>query len=181
MRRLQTCAFLYICGFACSARAQDAAAAFRDFTTKQAAEESSYVESWWSANLDADAALERVAVLCPLDKDGRKGVFLIEKDAGHRWELTFDFDSRTNLCKGKPKEPPKLDTRKSGTIDLRQGHLSGYELTSYAIRVGNIVVIREENVEADGAKPVVKDWDALIKKKKEKAYQVPENLRSLNN
>ena len=166
---------------ATGARAQkDADAAFRDFATKYAAENNQYVESWWSANLDQQPGLERVAVLCPTDKDGAKGSFLIEKDAEHRWELTFDFDSRTKACKGKPAAPPKLEERKTTTIDLYQGHNKGHEMTSYGIRIGKIVIVREETDTGSG-KTEVQDWDAAVKKKKGTPYQIPEAVRSLNN
>jgi len=163
------------------ALAEDRDAAFRDIVGKYANENKQYVEAWWAANLDADPALERVAVVCPLDKEDHKGYFLIEKDASHRWELTFDFDSRTRACKGKPAEPPKWEQRKSTMIELYQGHLAGYEATSFALRVGQPVIVRDEVVEKQGGKPDVKDWDQLVKKKKAKSYQSPDSLRPLNN
>jgi hypothetical protein len=169
-----------LCG-AGVAQADDADATFKEYVTKLASSESQYVESWWTANLDADPALERVAVLCPTDKEDHKGYFLIEKDPSHRWEITFDFDSRTKACKAKPAAPPTLEKRKTNTVDLYQGHLQGYELTAYALRIGQPVIVREEQVETEGGKPTVTDWDALIKKKKAKSYQVPETLRQLNN
>jgi hypothetical protein len=163
-----------------AAFAADPDAAFQQAITKSAAEDKQYVESWWSANLDSDPALERVAVLCPLEKEDHKGYFVIEKDAAHRWEISFDFDSRTRACKGKPAAPPAFEKRKSGTVDWYQGHLQGYESTSYALRIGQPVIVREEMVEKKGGKPVIKDWDALTKKKGAK-YQSPESLRQLNN
>jgi hypothetical protein len=170
-------------GVLCSASLAlaDADTEFRDFVSKEAQENQQYVESWWSANLDTDPDLEHVAVLCPNEKEDHKGYFLIEKDKTHRWEITFDFDSRTKACKGKPAAPPKLEQRKSGTVDLYQGHLQGYELTAYAIRVGQPVIVRDEILEKEGGKPEIKDWDALIKKKKVKNYQSPDGLRQLNN
>jgi hypothetical protein len=169
-------AFLLLAGVA---HAEDADAAFRDFVTKYAAENKQYVEAWWSANLDADPALEYVAVLCPENKDDAKAYFLIEKDAAHRWELTFDYDSRTKACKGKPNAPPALEKRKTTTFELYQGHLQGYEATTYAIRVGQPVIVKDVLVETEGGKPTVTDWDMLVKKKGKK-YQVPDNLRQLN-
>jgi hypothetical protein len=159
----------------------DADATFRDFVTRSAQEGSQYIESWYATNLDSDAALEHVAVLCPLEKGGSKGSFLIEKDAAHRWEITFDFDSRTKVCKGKPADQPKLEQRKSNMVELYQGHLQGYEIIYYALRVGQPVIVREDEVEKDGGKVVVKNWDDLVKKKKAKAYQSPESLRQITN
>jgi hypothetical protein len=181
MRTLIVIAALGLASLARAEGAGDADKEFRDFITKAAAEQSMYVSEWWAANLDADPALERVAVLCPESKDDHKGTFLLEKDAGHRWEITFDFDSRTRACKAKPAAPPKWEQRKTTTVDWYQGHLAGYELISYAIRIGQPVIVREEEVETEGGKPVVKDWDALVKKKKAKNYLSPESLRQLNN
>ena len=158
--------------------ADDPDAAFQELASREAKDGNEYVSEWWSANLDNDPALEHVAVLCPNDKDDHKGYFLIDKDPTHRWELTFDFDSRTDKCKGKPATPPKMEQRKTNAIELRQDHLKGYEITWYALRVGQVVIVKEET--SDGGKPEVKDWDQLIKKKKAKAYQAPENLRPLN-
>lgn len=158
----------------------DADQAFKDFVNGYAKENNAYVEAWWSANLDADPALERVAIVCPQDKNATpKGYFLVEKDAAHRWELTFDYDSRTKACQSKPGAPPAFEKRKTTTFDLYQGHLAGYESTSYALRVGQPVVVKDVLLEKVGGKPTVTDWDQLVKKKG-KRYQVPDNLRALN-
>lgn len=164
-----------------AAYADDADAAFRDFVTKYAASNGRYVEQWWSANLDADKALERVAVTCSKGKDEKKGYFIIEKDAAHRWEIGFDVDSRTRACKADPGAPPKWEQRKSGVVELYQGHLQGYEATSYAIRVGQPVIVHEAQVEKSGGKPVVKDWDKLVKSKKGLSYQSPDTMQPINN
>jgi hypothetical protein len=156
--------------------------AFQKFVTATATENTQWIEQWWVANLDADPAPERVALLCPKGAEDHKGAFVIEKDAAHRWEIPFDVDKRTKACTGKPGAEPKLETRKTTTVDLYQGHLNGYEIHSYALRVGQPVIVRQEQVvdSTVSPKPVVVDWDLLIKKKKEKNYQVPENLRQLN-
>ena len=164
------------------ARAESPAAKpYRDFITKNATDENRYVEAWWEANLDTDAALERVAVLCDATGDDRKGYFIVEKDESHRWEISFDVDSRTKLCQAKPAAPPTWEHRSTGTIELRQGFRDGYQVWNYAIRVGLPVIVREEQLDnaAAGGKPAVKDWDLLIKKRKEKNYEQPEHMRVL--
>ena len=154
--------------------------AFKDFVNGYAKENNVYVEAWWAANLDADPALERVAIVCPSNKDMTpKGYFLVEKDAAHRWELTFDYDSRTKACQGKAGAPPPFEKRKTTTFVLYQGHLQGYEETTYALRVGQPVIVKDVLLESEGGKPVVTDWDLLVKKKGKK-YQVPDKLRQLN-
>ena len=164
-----------------TARAEDADAAFQAFVNDYAKENNVFVESWWSANLDADPALERVAVVCPASKDATpKGYFLVEKDAAHRWELTFDYDSRTKACQGKAGAPPAFEKRKTTTFALYQGHLQGYEETTYAIRVGQPVIVKDVLLETEGGKPGVTDWDHQVKKTKGAKYQVPDNLRQLN-
>jgi hypothetical protein len=178
MRNLLILASLLV---ASAAWAQDADAVFRDWATKSAASDGKYVEQWWSANLDADKALERVAVVCPSDANAtKKGAFIIEKDATHRWEIAFDFDSKTKACSGKPAAPPTFEQRKSNVIELYQGHLQGHEITSYAIRVGQPVIVREVTVEKTGGKPQVKDWDQLVKSKKAKSYQSPDTMQPLS-
>ena len=124
-----------------SAHAEDPDKAFQDFARREATEDKRYVAEWYTANLDADAALERVAVLCtPADASDPKGFFLIEKDATHRWELTFDVDSHTRACKGKPAAEPAFEQRKTKVIELYQAHLQGFESTSFALRVGQLVL-----------------------------------------
>lgn len=160
----------------------DQAKAFQENVRRWTQEDGRYIEAWWEANLDADPKLERVALLCDTAGDDKKGVFLIEKDTAHRWELSFDVDARTKACQKKPDAPPPFEQRKSTTIALEQARHDGYTKTEYAIRVGQPVIVREEEV-ADASvdpKPVVKDWDLLIKKKKEKNYQLPEGLRPVN-
>jgi hypothetical protein len=155
---------------------------FRDFITKNATDESRYIEAWWEANLDADPGLEHVALLCDVGGDDRKGYFIIEKDEAHRWEITFDVDSRTKACQTKPAAVPAFEHRTAGSVELRQGFRDGYQVWNYAIRVGLPVIVREEQLDnaAAGGKPAVKDWDLLIKKKKEKNYEQPEHMRQLN-
>ena len=178
MRRLLIAASLL---FARGALAEpDDAKAFRDFVTKSAEEDKRWISEWYATNLDGDAAQERVAVLCSPPSDDPKGYFIIEKDPTHRWELTFDVDSRTRACKGKAGDAPKWESRKTNAIELYQGHLAGHESTSYALRLGQPVIVREEETDDDAKKATVKDWDQLVKKKKAK-YQAPDRLRQLNN
>jgi hypothetical protein len=163
-----------------TARAEDADQAFKNFVDAYAKENNVFVEAWWSANLDTDPALERVAIVCPTNKDATpKGYFLVEKDAAHRWELMFDYDSRTKACQGKAGAPPAFEKRKTTDFVLYQGHRVGYEETTYALRVGQPVIVKDVLLETEGGKPVVTDWDLLVKKKGKK-YQVPDNLRQLN-
>jgi hypothetical protein len=167
----------------CIASAESPAAkAFQEFITTNAAQTDRYVEAWWEANLDADVGLERVALICDATGDDKKGYFIVEKDAAHRWEISFDVDSRTKACKAKPAAPPAWEHRAATTIELRQDFRDGYQVWNYAIRVGLPVIVREEQLDnaASGGKPAVKDWDLLIKKKKEKNYEQPEHMRLLN-
>jgi hypothetical protein len=164
-----------------AAWAEDSDAAFRDFVMKSAASQDQYVEALWSANLDTEKGDEHAAVVCPnKPKENPKGYFIVEKDASHRWEISFDLDSKTHACKGKPASEPKLEHRAAGALELRQDHSEGHEETYYAIRAGQPVIVKEVTVEKTGAKPVVKDWDQLVKTKKAKSYQAPDTVQPLN-
>lgn len=155
-------------------------AAFQASISKSAEEDKRWIEAWGTANLDSDAALERVALVCATAGE-RHGYWIVEKDATHRWELTFDVDSRTHACQKKPEAPPKWEARKAKTVDVYQGHVEGYEQTSYAIRAEHFVIVRdEESSGKPGAKPKIKDWDQIVKSKKKGAlYQSPDSVREL--
>jgi len=158
-----------------------AAAPFREIVTRWATEDQRYIEQWWEANLDADAKPERVAVLCDVSGQDKQGFFIIEKDAAHRWEITFDVDSKTSYCtSGAPKTPPTLEVRTTPSIELRQNRRDGHTSTFIALRINQPVIVREEEANDADKKPVVKDWDLAIKKRQEKNYQVPEHTKAIN-
>jgi hypothetical protein len=157
----------------------DDAAAFRAAVEKSAAEDKRWIEAWGTANLDNDPALERVALLCSTEGE-RKGYWVVEKDASHRFELTFDVDSRTRACQKKPTEAPPWETRKAKTVDVYQGHVEGYEQTNYALRAGRFVIVREEEWSGKkGEKPKISDWDQLTKGKKGAVYRSSDQAREL--
>jgi hypothetical protein len=171
------CASSWLSAPVARAERDDAAAQFRAFVTKSAEEDKRWIDSWWAANLDSDPGLEHVAVLCSSGTgDDRHGYFIIEKDPTHRWELEFDVDSRTRACAKKPEGPPKWEERKHSRIDLYQGHNVGHEITSYALRLGKVVIVRDED--SDGKKSKIVEWDQVVKSKKGQ-YQVPERVRQL--
>jgi hypothetical protein len=153
--------------------------AFRGYVTRRAQAEKLSIDSWWAANLDADSALERIAILCSEDAAGeeRHGYLIFEKDATHRWELTIDVDKKTQVCAKKSEHDPAWEERKLGRVDIHQGHHVGFETTGYALRQGKLVIVREE--ENDGSATKVSDWDQIVKKKKGQPYQVPDRVREL--
>lgn len=155
----------------------------REFATAA----SMYVEAWWSAELDGDAAPEYVARLCS-KPDANTGLFLII-DGEKEYKLRFDVDGRTPWCRegeldsrlalrvvpdgfepsqrGKV-EPPFRHTRDRYVEHWQGGHSSS-ESVRIALRAGKPALIwrvqkfrphcSEEM--SDKVTDFREDWDAL--------------------
>lgn len=154
----------------------DPSAAFRAAVTKLAEAEHRSIESWWEANLDKDAQLERVAVLCDLEGAEQRGYFIVEKDASRRWEIPFSIDKgRTNACGGTaPAAQPTWERRTSTRIELRQNRRDGYSSTFFAIRGEQPCIVREEDVTTGKHKKTT-----VTDHEKSKSVLIPDGMQPL--
>ena len=138
---------------------------FQAWVKEVAARRHQGVADWWLANVDEDATLERVALVC--DPKGETADFLVEKDATHRWDIVFSVDGLTApSCDTSQPPPATLERRKGpGGILYVQGHRGGYEEKRIGLRGGRWVVLAEAelNDARAGDRRKAIDWEARVK------------------
>ena len=123
------------------------------------------IADWYSVNLDDEADLERVAVLCGT----HKGAFLVEKGT-RAWEIAFAIDEQTAPCDSVPDRVPVWMMRQEQSIKHQHGPTGHAFETWFALRRGVPAVIRTRVHGSGGGKRASHrashDYDAQAHRRK---------------
>lgn len=147
---------------------------FRDWVSAFASRRKLSVQEWWSANLDDDAPLERVALLCSKEDEPNIARYIVEDEAPRRWLLTKDEqDSKGPRCDRGGWTPGIWRRAAEQSIDLSRWQHDEYDGLQIAIRGGEPVVVAEaiEFYRRDEGDPIKKedgslhlDWTDLMRR-----------------
>lgn len=120
--------------------------AFRTAATDLATRHKLLVQAWGTAELDDKPELDRWAQLGPDDRNtnaiGERGAYLIEA-SGKAYLVEVYWDGRTKPWMEAKTGTIPWTTNADPFIAHQQGHRGGFEETHFAIRGGEVVVLRE--------------------------------------
>ena len=114
-------------------------ASFVHAVEARSAAEHLHVVDWWADDLDGDHVPESIAFVCGDDA----GLFLVQRGA-ELLETAREIDGRNN-CPDAPAARPAWRIEKSGTIDEAINVHHGTIGYSFAIRGGQLVLVREDS------------------------------------
>jgi len=147
-------------------------ASFARMVEARLATTSMHVADWWVDDLDGDHAPESIAFVC--DDDG--GIFLVQHGS-ELLEAPVVVDGK-NSCPTATSAPPAWRVKRSGVI-VDEVHVHhGLSVSSFAVRDGQLVVVREESrnwdVNRDTSEEYHFNYDDLTWRQSIKAPHKPE-------